>query len=381
MPDIFDVAVIGASIGGSTLACLLAEHNLKVALLDKRVFPRAKACGEGLSWRGVQALERMRLADVLNEQNSLLFNGYSVAINRNKVISIEDEHTGLGVNRQSFEMALLNKAYLSKQIVPLLGQNIEAVNIENGLLISKRLSLKAKFIIDASASGVKLPTDKNYSTPKRYGITFHVETKSHLPFDKVHIFRMPYGEFFCTPLGITKLNVSFLGYIRETNWRISNEFLRSAIRTKLERLGCLVHSFTNPVGISLTLGKRAPTLGENFLRVGDSCEQLDPIGGMGMTHALLCAEAAASTLKEIFNGNLGIQQSFEQYATAHEKFTRPLRAFTAMTQQMVCSWGSIPLASRIISCGIGRRVSQAINRVELESTWEQKALSLIGACI
>jgi flavin-dependent dehydrogenase len=44
----FDVAILGASISGATLAARLGMDGVSVALVDKYDFPRRKACGEGL---------------------------------------------------------------------------------------------------------------------------------------------------------------------------------------------------------------------------------------------------------------------------------------------------------------------------------------------
>jgi menaquinone-9 beta-reductase len=47
----FDVIIIGAGPGGSSAAYLLANAGMRVALLDKAVFPRNKLCGGMLSER------------------------------------------------------------------------------------------------------------------------------------------------------------------------------------------------------------------------------------------------------------------------------------------------------------------------------------------
>ena len=52
-----DVAVIGAGPAGSAAALVLARAGARVALVDKTVFPRDKACGDLVGPRGVQVLE------------------------------------------------------------------------------------------------------------------------------------------------------------------------------------------------------------------------------------------------------------------------------------------------------------------------------------
>jgi menaquinone-9 beta-reductase len=54
-----DVLVVGAGPGGSSTAYHLARHGVDVVMVDRAVFPREKVCGDGLTPRGVKALEHM----------------------------------------------------------------------------------------------------------------------------------------------------------------------------------------------------------------------------------------------------------------------------------------------------------------------------------
>ena len=54
-----DVLVVGAGPGGSATAYHLARHGVDVLMAERSAFPREKVCGDGLTPRGVSAIERM----------------------------------------------------------------------------------------------------------------------------------------------------------------------------------------------------------------------------------------------------------------------------------------------------------------------------------
>lgn len=54
-----DVLVVGAGPGGSAAAYYLAKHGVDVLMVERSEFPREKACGDGLTPRGVRRLQEM----------------------------------------------------------------------------------------------------------------------------------------------------------------------------------------------------------------------------------------------------------------------------------------------------------------------------------
>ena len=63
----FDALVIGGGPGGATAALLLAEAGWSVVLVERKVFPRRKVCGEYLSATNWPLLEMLGLAEAFAE--------------------------------------------------------------------------------------------------------------------------------------------------------------------------------------------------------------------------------------------------------------------------------------------------------------------------
>jgi len=57
----YDAVVVGAGPAGSATAAHLASRGARVLVVDRSGFPRDKACGGGLTPRGVAALDRLKI--------------------------------------------------------------------------------------------------------------------------------------------------------------------------------------------------------------------------------------------------------------------------------------------------------------------------------
>jgi menaquinone-9 beta-reductase len=73
-----DVAIVGAGPAGSTTALLLARHGFDVLLLDRRVFPRPKPCGDCLSAQATRVLSDLGLLPALLELRPARLDGWRI---------------------------------------------------------------------------------------------------------------------------------------------------------------------------------------------------------------------------------------------------------------------------------------------------------------
>lgn len=64
MEEPYDIAIVGAGPAGATAAYAAARRGLRVALIDRRTFPRDKACGDGLGPGAVAVARQLGLGDI-----------------------------------------------------------------------------------------------------------------------------------------------------------------------------------------------------------------------------------------------------------------------------------------------------------------------------
>jgi len=104
-----EVAVIGAGPAGSTLAALLAERGVEVALYDRDAFPRDKLCGEFLSYDALPVLEPLGALDAIDRAGAPRISHCRI-VGANRTYELVFPHEARGVSRLFFDDLLVRTA-------------------------------------------------------------------------------------------------------------------------------------------------------------------------------------------------------------------------------------------------------------------------------
>ncbi|MGW0890298.1 geranylgeranyl reductase family protein [Saccharopolyspora sp. NPDC002578] len=67
----FDIVVVGAGPAGSVAAYSAARRGLRVALVDRAIFPRDKTCGDGVGPGAVEVIHRLGLGNVFADRTPI----------------------------------------------------------------------------------------------------------------------------------------------------------------------------------------------------------------------------------------------------------------------------------------------------------------------
>lgn len=113
---IFDALIIGGGPAGATTALMLANAGWSVALIEKKIFPRRKVCGEFISATNLPLLHALGIADFYLAHGGPevkrvgMFAGDTVLASAMPAAHDSPSHWGRALGREHLDTALLDMA-------------------------------------------------------------------------------------------------------------------------------------------------------------------------------------------------------------------------------------------------------------------------------
>lgn len=328
----YDIAIVGASLAGSSAAIQFARAGLKVALIDKATFPRRKPCGEGLSSFGLKQLDLLGIKDAVLQLPTLQYSGYRLKAGSISSILHSPWEPGITIQRSALDTLLLETALSQSNINGFLSHHVTEILPHKVKTRSFELSASAIIVACGGNSSLlrQLKCKETRTGPARAGVTVTYKGAFATPPRFIQIFLKKGFEVYCTPLAEGRLNVSILGDPRrEMNLRriLLSKDIEEEVFQELAFEGSIELAPQGRVGIGNV--RRSCSVPSVFL-IGDALEEFDPIGGMGMSHALhsgiftakMLSEAMKNRGKVKFIDNVGLDSSDARSVRAMRRFTR-----------------------------------------------------------
>ena len=389
----FDVAIIGASISGATLAACLGMESLAVALIDKDRFPRRKACGEGLSNVALHALDRMGFETEKATGTGMPYFAYRMDIGSRsfEFASGRDRHLkGVGIQRMLLDQVILDRASNLPPVSSYLetsATQIErsgpgfALSLSSGDQITARHLVLADGANSKTASKLGVPVRRK--APPLWGISFILEGTFHQTTGEVLVLLKDGFEINCTPVSKNRLNITFLSSREQVKPLQDPGFRDRLLAEAAEKSFFTGKPIEKPLQVGPVSAARRPYVHDGIMLVGDAAENLDPVAGMGMTHGILMAEIAAQSLLSISQGGKSPESAFSQYSILAERMSRPYRGFTRLTASLLRSPARRillpPLSSTFLPGMIRSALDDAPSEIPLAASLPRQFLSLVGA--
>ena len=324
-----DVLVIGAGPAGAAAGYWLAKEGLDVVMIDKRVFPREKTCGDGLTPRAVKQIADMGLGDQLSQfhrYDGLRATGHGKALELHwPTHPIYPQH-GYVVRRRELDTMVAHNAVAAgatlleghEALAPVLergfvrGATVQAQNSETPF----DLTVRYVIVADGANSrfGRALGTFRTKEWPYGIAIRSYWETPRHaepwiesaLEVKDRQGNPMPgYGWIFPVGDGTVNIGVGLLSTFRDFKSVNTTHLLNEYAHLIADRWDINPEQPTGkatsgriPMG-----GSVGPKSGPTYLVVGDAAGSVNPFNGEGIDYAYETARMAAQVLTEAIRNN------------------------------------------------------------------------------
>lgn len=310
----FDIAIIGAGPAGCSAALTLQKSQLKVALFEKKEFPREKICGDGLDDRCINTLLAIN-PDYVDE--FLATKKYYVIEDmrlyyKNKPCVINVKSVGYTCKRYDFDNFLFSLVKRDCQNLTIF-QNTKICSVQNeiGAVLLEDMNqvrYQAKMVLvctGASSFLARKLTGKPFEKEKLgFAARAYFKGVKDLQGNTVELhYKKEFfpGYLWIFPMADDTANVG-------VGWHLGqkyNEKIQDVLTNWIQGDDVLRQRFADAEQVGLMQGglipystKQFDCYGDNYCICGDTADLIDPISGGGIGTAMVSGHFAAQVAEK-----------------------------------------------------------------------------------
>jgi len=352
-----DAVVVGAGPAGAVTALCLARAGARVALVDKRRFPRDKACGDLIGPRGVRLLADLGLvlpgARRAGDMIVIAPNGSRALLPA--LPGVDYAGHALAITRQRFDATLVDAAVaagaamIHERVVGLDGSR---VHLAGGDHLTADVIVGADGAMSQIAEAAGLVDDRH--TLWGFALRSYVDTPVELPYivlwepQRWQLFP-GYGWVFPTADGGANVGLGLAVGAHRQDARRASEYFREFLRYAAHEGLLPVAGGGDRLGGWLKMGAVGtdPARG-NVLLVGDAAGLINPLQGEGIAQAMASGRAAAAAIVA------GPAAAAERYRAALWAMTGHQRVNASVQVGMTAHPLAVSLVARMLTAPVVR---------------------------
>ncbi|MDQ3312389.1 MAG: geranylgeranyl reductase family protein [Actinomycetota bacterium] len=328
-PGEIDVLIVGGGPAGAAAGYWLATAGHRVAIVERKHYPREKTCGDGLTPRAVHQLEEMGLGDPLAKFHR--FDGLRATAGGRELELKWPSHPvypsyGYVVRRSDLDEMVARNAVAAGATL-LEGHEALAPVVERGFVHGASVSrdggepieIRAKYTLVADGAnsrfGRALGTSRTRDWPYGTAIRTYFETPRHDdPWiesaldlkDRNGTTAPGYGWIFPVGDGTVNIGVGLLSTFRDftsvnTTHLLDGYCHQIADRWQIDPEAPTQRATSGRIPMGGSVG---PKQGPTYLVIGDAAGAVNPFNGEGIDYAYETARMAADVLHEaLTDGN------------------------------------------------------------------------------
>ncbi len=322
----FDVVIIGAGPSGSNAAISYKKLNpdLKIALVDKAIFPRDKSCGDAFGPGVISALKRFGNEHILEDEpevvSTTLFGPNNIGI-QNYIPEVKNKEDSIVyvIPRLDLDNRILNLAK-EEEVETFEGyrfskffNNEESVSVEIENEEKEKYILEAKLLVGADGANSRvrksLNLKQNSDWNKAIAIRAYIDSPNYLEIFKERTLMFEInvsaikGYAWAFPSKGDLLNIGIgvpLSVFKKEKMDIKN-LLDEFVKT-LERRGVIAENLRMEKSFMLPFASSRPKLGHNRVAlIGDAGSMINPMSGEGIFYGMEAGFLLANETHQLIN--------------------------------------------------------------------------------
>ena len=322
----FDVVIIGAGPSGSNAAISYKKLNpdLKIALVDKAIFPRDKSCGDAFGPGVISALKRFGNEHILEDEpevvSTTLFGPKNIGI-QNYIPEVKNKEDSIVyvIPRFDLDNRILNLAK-EEEVETFEGyrfskffNNEESVSVEIENEEKEKYILEAKLLVGADGANSRvrksLNLKQNSDWNKAIAIRAYIDSPNYLEIFKERTLMFEInvsaikGYAWAFPSKGNLLNIGIgvpLSVFKKEKMDIKN-LLDEFVKT-LESRGVIVENLRMEKSFMLPFASSRPKLAHKRVAlIGDAGSMINPMSGEGIFYGMEAGFLLANETYQLIN--------------------------------------------------------------------------------